>query len=191
MPARRWRLLRCRCPRRMCGRIDRGAWRCYASPRGSRRRSRCGAAVYRASCRAGSGSSGFWWMGCWAGCRAPGGRLESGCCHSRGHQAVHAPMAGPGELWRRPRGRWSRLRSVAGGPVDLSRRIEHEVSSSARRGCVRCNVEHPFFARLSAVRCALRRVLSIISLSGTPACATKALKTRSNTPSRLHRTNLL
>lgn len=49
----------------------------------------------------------------------------------------------------------------------------------------------PFLARLAAVRCALRWVLSIISRSGTPACATSALKMRSNTPSRLQRTKRL
>ena len=142
----------------------------------ARMRSRCGVAVDRACCRAVSRSSAFWWTGCRAGCLAPGGRHESPRYRSRDRRAARAPAGEPAGASQRLYGRWSRLRSAVGGRAGLSHRRQHEVSSSARRGCVRCSVKHPLFAKLAAVRCALRWVLSIISRSGTPACATRALR---------------
>ena len=44
-----------------------------------------------------------------------------------------------------------------------------------------------FWSRLAAVRCALRWVLSIISLPGGPPSAARAAKTLSKTPMRLQR----
>ncbi|MBW6399269.1 hypothetical protein KPL78_15515 [Roseomonas sp. HJA6] len=49
----------------------------------------------------------------------------------------------------------------------------------------------PFLSRLAAARWALTWVLSIISRSGGPASATRAIKMRSNTPRRLRRTKRL